>query len=99
MKVSGALKRLIKKIHYIKNMNLDATDEQELLSALASKHSGPYNENYHRAWLMHMREPYSRLGLTDEQLKDFKVVQRAQWLEKKAIKKRQEVERKARFNL
>lgn len=61
MKVSGALKNLIKHIHYIKNLNLEATDEQAMLTKLREKHSGPYNDNYQKAWMMHMREPWSRL--------------------------------------
>lgn len=56
MKVSGSLKNLIKKIIYIKNQNLEATEEKALLDALMI--SNPVN--YHEAMNKHMREPWSR---------------------------------------
>jgi len=56
MKVSGSLKNLIKKIIWIKNQNLEATVEKEMLDALRT--SNPVN--YHDAMNKHMREPWSR---------------------------------------
>jgi hypothetical protein len=61
MKVSGSLKRLIKKIHYIKNLNLEATDERVMLDTLRAKHTGNFVANYDKAWEKHMKEPWSRL--------------------------------------
>lgn len=51
MKVSGALKRLMKKIIYIKGLNLDATEEKEILDGLRT--SNPLN--YHQAMEKHLR--------------------------------------------
>lgn len=57
MKVSGALKSLIKKIIYIKNQNLEADKEQEMLATLRDKHV----MNYHKAMGKYMKDPWSRL--------------------------------------
>jgi hypothetical protein len=55
MKVSGACKKLIKKILYIKNQNLEATEERAMLDALGQ--SNPVN--YYKAWEKHMKAPWS----------------------------------------
>lgn len=59
MKVSGSLKKVIKKILYIKGLNLEATEEREKLDALRAKHTGNYVANYDKAWEKHMKEPWS----------------------------------------
>ena len=50
-KVSGALKTLMKKIIYIKGLNLDAVTEKEKLDAL--RDTNPIN--YHEAMNKHLR--------------------------------------------
>lgn len=59
MKVSGSLKKVIKKILYIKALNLDAVEERVMLDALRLKHTGNYVSNYDKAWDKHMKSPWS----------------------------------------
>lgn len=50
-KVSGALKTLMKKMIYIKNLNLEAIEEKAMLDALRT--SNP--QNYHVAITKHLQ--------------------------------------------
>jgi len=58
MKVSGGLKRLVKKIIYIKNMNLEADVESQVLSLLAKNNP----QNYEKAYNKHLKSPWNRIA-------------------------------------
>lgn len=56
-KVSGALKYLIKTVIWIKNKNLEASEEKVVFDKLRERHP----INYHEAMSKYMKEPWSRL--------------------------------------
>ena len=55
-KVSGAKKALMKTIIYVKNLNLDATDEAEMLEMLREKHP----VNYHECMNKVLKAPWNK---------------------------------------
>lgn len=57
MKVSGAMKALIKKIIFIKNQNYDAETERAIFDHLRDRH----RKNYFDAMNKSMKAPYSKL--------------------------------------